>query len=80
VLESLRESPTPVDFAVDPADVVEEFAAQTFDSEEMIRSITLERMHFASAAPWWTALPTDAKPHHMNALSTPERKCIGAPE
>jgi hypothetical protein len=34
---------------------------------DMLRSVTIERMHFASAAPWWALPSPDGHPLHMNA-------------
>ena len=39
---------------------------------EKVRQATLERMHFASAAPWWVKQPQGAQPSHMNAPHDPE--------
>jgi hypothetical protein len=55
-------------------EVVEDFQAkiQEQDVLAMLRLATLERMHFASAAPWWTRQTTDGHPLHMNAPADKE--------
>jgi hypothetical protein len=53
VLETLRNQHDELT-ELDPADVVEQFPGEpTLD----VRSITLESIHFASAAAWWTGQP-----------------------
>jgi hypothetical protein len=50
-------------------EIVEEFEPEAREADvwEMLRSATFERMHFASAAPWWMRQAADASPLHMNA-------------
>jgi hypothetical protein len=42
-------------------------AAQEPDILMLVRAITIERMHFASAAPWWIHNAGALRPIHMNA-------------
>lgn len=67
VLETLWREPDEVDFDVDPADGIESFSSEPVGSETLLRSVTLERIHFASAASWWAPLPPTARPHQINA-------------
>lgn len=65
-LAALRES---VDFTPDGKDEVEDFdalvAAPTM--AERVSRLTVERMHLASAAPWWAPQPGPFGVHHLNA-------------
>jgi hypothetical protein len=52
---------------------------ETFDPEtiaptlsDRIRALTFERMHLASAAPWWLGTPAEFGAHHLNAPSNRE--------
>lgn len=53
------------------SDIVEDFVPNDVEEDvvALIRSATLERMHFASSAPWWNP-STGPHPIHMNAPST----------
>ncbi|HEV2955407.1 MAG TPA: hypothetical protein VGX95_04775 [Xanthobacteraceae bacterium] len=50
-------------------DTVEDFATIASDQNvlRLVQSTTIERMHFASAAPWWRRQASDDQPLHMNA-------------
>jgi hypothetical protein len=55
-------------------ETVEDFAAEASDPNVLVllQSATIERMHFASAAPWWLRKPPDSHPLHMNAPADQE--------
>jgi hypothetical protein len=65
-LHSLRE---PVTFEPEPAEAIEDFGAlsQRPGLPDRIASITFERMHLASAAPWWSDRQPEFVLHHVNA-------------
>jgi hypothetical protein len=74
VMESLRDMRTGRDELSRLSE--EEVEAEEFTAEGMkpdvrsaIRATTLERMHFAGAAPWWKPDDSAQKPYHMNAPS-----------
>jgi hypothetical protein len=67
VLETLRSQEEPVDFGAEPADAVERFLPDRITVDTLLRSVTLERIHFASAADWWKPPPTAAMPPHIHA-------------
>ncbi|MBK8161025.1 MAG: hypothetical protein IPK59_20455 [Rhodospirillaceae bacterium] len=71
LFETLRETfvKKQTDFSSDESDLVEDFAKASADSDVMsLTSLaTIERMHFASAEPWWIGQATDIKPIHQNA-------------
>lgn len=68
VLESLRNKPRTVTFTPDSEAHVEEFdEPSTLTLSERIRALSLERMHFASAAPWWLKDPSRYGMHQLNA-------------
>lgn len=68
---SLRDVREPGDFADLSAHraEVEEFEGEPSPTDlfSLLRSTTIERMHFASAAPWWTSQTPIGTPLHMNA-------------
>jgi hypothetical protein len=49
-------------------ETVEDFGAEqlTPDLNDLLRSISIEKMHLASAARWWLPATTVAQGHHMN--------------
>jgi hypothetical protein len=89
VAESLRSTPGPREESLlqlsEPTVRVEEFppAMAQIDVISAVRALTLERMHFASAAPWWDVPNEAGAPSHMNAPSDEEGlfrwtlRCIG---
>jgi hypothetical protein len=56
-------------FELDIADRLEKFSAEVITPtlSDRIRALTFERMHLASAAPWWSSKPADFGAHHLNA-------------
>ena len=74
--ESLRSSvlTSTEEFNPEPDTKVEDFAdtAGPPNILELMNYVTVERMHFASAAAWWKARSAEAAPHHMNAPSNEE--------
>ncbi len=69
LLESLAALREPVEFKPDGADDVQDFdaliAAPTL--ADRLSRLTVERMHLASAAPWWAVQPGPYGAHHLNA-------------
>jgi hypothetical protein len=67
--ESIHEQTTSALFEPDIADKIETFGAEAITPtlSDRIRSLTFERMHLASAAPWWSSKPADFGAHHLNA-------------
>ncbi|MFG1244421.1 hypothetical protein V5F32_18735 [Xanthobacter oligotrophicus] len=59
----------PVDFQPDPVEIVEDFetALQEPTANDLVRRLSIERMHLASAAPWWLPAPSGDVGHHINA-------------
>jgi hypothetical protein len=55
-------------FAVEPSETVEDFGAEQGapDLNDLLRTISIEKMHLASAARWWLPPTSDARGHHMN--------------
>jgi hypothetical protein len=74
VFESLQEEPGFARFDPDRADDIENFddEARTPTLAERIRSLTFEKMHLASAAPWWLRETTEYGLHHLNAPADQE--------
>jgi hypothetical protein len=55
-------------FDPEKSEVVEEFKRNPdADLEARILSLSVERMHLASAAPWWLAESAEFGAHHLNA-------------
>lgn len=71
VLESLRNKPSGAIFAPDAEAHVETFEEQSSTNTlvERIRGLALEKMHLASAAPWWLK---DANQFGMHQLNVPD--------
>lgn len=69
LLESLAALREPVEFTPNGADDVEDFDAliATPTLADRMSRLTLERMHLASAAPWWSLQPGPYGFHHLNA-------------
>lgn len=59
------------DFQPDPGEIVEDFetALQEPSVDDLVRRLSIERMHLASAAPWWLPPSSGDVGHHMNAPS-----------
>jgi hypothetical protein len=69
IVQSLAVGRSVTEFEPDSIEVVEDFEAiiQEPTIDDLIRRLSVERMHLASAAPWWLpAVPGDVG-HHMNA-------------
>jgi hypothetical protein len=68
LLESLATLREPMEFDPNGADDVEDF--DTFVTaptlSDRLARLTVERMHLASAAPWWSARPGPYGDHHLN--------------
>lgn len=71
LFESLHASREPPAFDPELAETVENFDALTATSSlpDRIAGLTFERMHLASAAPWWSDRPAEFALHHLNAPS-----------
>jgi hypothetical protein len=72
LLESLAALRERVDFEPNGEDDLEDFDALADTpalSDRLVR-LTIERMHLASAAPWWTSQPGPYGAHHLNAPAT----------
>jgi hypothetical protein len=57
----------PISFSETTDDIVEEFeqSSDAMDASDILRALTIESMHLASAARWW--LPSQgALPQHIN--------------
>lgn len=69
ILQSLEIHDRAEEHLIEPGEVVEQFDAETSTPElgELLRAITLENMHFASAARWWMPSATNQLALHMNA-------------
>jgi hypothetical protein len=61
----------PADFQPDPVETVEDFevALQEPSVDDLVRRLSVERMHLASAAPWWLPTVPGDVGRHMNAPS-----------
>jgi hypothetical protein len=68
VLQTLREVRDQESFTAGSTNLVQDFIEETTESDldALFCSIGLERMHFASAAPWWAVQSVSTRPH-MNA-------------
>ena len=69
ILESLASGGESATFDGEIGEIVEDFGVepQSPRLDDLLRSMTIENMHFASAAPWWLASAADQPAHHMNA-------------
>lgn len=74
VLESLHELHDDGAFDPESTEVVEEFGSERASPSlsDRVRALTLERMHLASAAPWWQSRPTEYGQPHLNAPAAQE--------
>ena len=68
LMRSLAQDHT-ADFQPDPVEVVEDFetALQESTVDDLVRRLSVERMHLASAAPWWLPALSGDVDRHMNA-------------
>jgi hypothetical protein len=66
-LESLAAFAEPPQFDPDPGDEVATFEAAAPAPTELLQSVTVERIHFASAADWWMPVPKGGLARHLNA-------------
>ena len=69
LLESLAAIREPAVFEPDRVEVLEDFDLLTAapSLSDRLTRLTIERMHLASAAPWWAAHPGVYGLHHLNA-------------
>ncbi len=69
ILQSLAEETRAESFTVAPTEIIEDFGSEpsTPELDELLRSITLENMHLASAARWWMPSTSCQSGQHMNA-------------
>ena len=69
ILQSLAEETRAKQFVLEPPEVIENFNVEssTAELDEVIRSITLENIHLASAAKWWIPSTLGQVAQHMNA-------------
>jgi hypothetical protein len=69
LIQSLSNIRAEIAFDVESEEIVEDFELvvreQTVDN--LVRRLSIERMHLASAAPWWLPAATGEVGHHMNA-------------
>lgn len=74
LLESLHDQRDISSFEPEVAEKVENFDVEvaTRTLSDRICSLTLEKMHLASAAPWWTSRPAEFGLHHLNAPESKE--------
>jgi hypothetical protein len=58
-----------LDFGDFGDEMIEDFEAEALEPNVLLllQSATIERMHFASAAPWWLRQTAEDPPLHMNA-------------
>jgi hypothetical protein len=70
LMRSLVQVP-PADFQPDPGEIVENFETAFHEQkvDDLVRRLSVERMHLASAAPWWLPAQSGEIGHHMNAPS-----------
>lgn len=69
LFESMRQPAPEPRFDESSEDEVEEFDPMTGVTPlaERITALAFERMHLASAAPWWSDRPAEFEQHHLNA-------------
>jgi len=69
LFESLHLQPDRASFEPDAEEVVKEFDAKvvTPPLSHRIRALSIEKMHLASAAPWWLSQNSEFGQHHLNA-------------
>lgn len=71
LFESLHRSREPPAFEPEVVETIEDFdeIAATPALTDRIACLAFERMHLASAAPWWSDRPAEFDRHHLNAPS-----------
>jgi hypothetical protein len=69
VFESLHDRSRQIQFDPDTGELPETFSAHGATSTvwDRMHGLTFERMHLASAAPWWLSGPAKFELHHLNA-------------
>ncbi|WP_278376863.1 hypothetical protein [Sphingobium yanoikuyae] len=69
LLEALAQTASEANFIPDAEEVVEDFDAAPPERStiELLSKFSIERMHLASAAPWWLSPKPGGSAHHMNA-------------
>lgn len=74
VFESLHEQRGSTKFDPDLGEEVENFDVAVImpTLSGRIRALTFEKMHLASAAPWWLSRPAEFGLHHLNAPASQE--------
>lgn len=74
VLESLHARPDRATFDPEPSEEVEDFDVEITPQppSDRIRALTIEKMHLASAAPWWLSNSAEFGQHHLNAPHSQE--------
>lgn len=68
IMQSLEEQASPGTFIPFSSEIIEDFGTESTEKElnKLPRSITLEEMHLASAAPWWVPSTLGQPSQHMN--------------
>jgi len=69
LFESLHALREPAAFEPEFVEAIEDFGAlpDAPSLPDRIARLTFERMHLASAAPWWSDRPAEFELHHLNA-------------
>lgn len=68
-LQTLADGASEVGFEPSVEEIVEDFEALHAEPTtfELLQRFSINRMHFASAAPWWLPVSADGIGHHVNA-------------
>lgn len=69
LVESLAATTSAPRFDPSAGEIVEDFGqvGRQPSVDDLVRRFSVERIHLASAAPWWLPITTDEVGHHMNA-------------
>ena len=69
IMQSLAETPSEMVFEPDAEEIVEDFELLYADltTAELLARFSIDRIHFASAAPWWLPPRAIGLGHHMNS-------------
>lgn len=69
LMQSLAEATPAPEFEPESEEIVEDFEAAVVEPTtiELLTKFSIERMHLASAAPWWLPASSGDVGHHMNA-------------